>query len=116
MKPTASLICIYILCAGTFAQTADPGRPQGEQQHTAWIVDVLRRIETLKVGMTRSDLEKTFTTEGGISTATTGTYVLRECRFIKIDVKFQAAKLLEERPTDKIVEISRPYLAWAVMD
>ncbi len=115
MKQIASLICIYILCAGTFAQTAESTQSQVDQ-HTAWIADALRAIQAIKVGMTRADLAKTFTTEGGISTAARRTYVFRQCRFIKVDVKFEAATLAEEHPTDKIVEISRPYLEWSVMD
>ena len=86
----------------------DPGR-------TAWVAEVLRATQTLKVGMTRSDLMKMFTTEGGLSTTSQRTYVYRQCPFIKIDVKFTASSH-DELPTDKIADVSRPYLAWSVMD
>lgn len=66
--------------------------------------------------MTRSDLLKVFTTEGGLSTTSQRTYVYPQCPYIKVDVKFAASSLHEELPTDKIVEVSRPYLAWSVMD
>ena len=52
----------------------------------------------------------------GISTASRRTYVHRECPYIKVDVKFAAASPMQELPTDKIVEISRPYLEWSVAD
>jgi len=64
--------------------------------------------------MTRSDLMKVFTTEGGVSTISQRTYVYRQCPYIKVDVKF--ANRDRELPTDKIVEVSRPYLAWSVAD
>ena len=66
--------------------------------------------------MTRADLMKVFTTEGGLSIASHRTYVYRQCPYIKVDVKFTAPSLGEELPTDKIVEVSRPYLEWSVMD
>ena len=73
-------------------------------------------MQTVKVGMTRSELMSVFTTEGGISTTSQRTYVLRQCPYVKVDVKFAAANREQELPTDRIVEISRPYLAWSVMD
>ncbi len=54
--------------------------------------------------------------QGGLSTASHRTYVFRQCPFIKIDVKFTVSSHGEELPTDKIAEVSRPYLAWSVMD
>ena len=84
--------------------------------HTMWIEGVLRSIETVKVGMRRSELLKVFNGEGGISTTSQRTYIYRECPYIKVDVKFAVESPERESPTDKIVEISRPYLAWSVAD
>jgi hypothetical protein len=69
-----------------------------------------------KVGMSRSDLVRLFTTEGGLSTTSRRTYVYRRCLYIKVDVKFAASSRDGELPTDKIVAVSRPHLAWSVMD
>jgi hypothetical protein len=77
---------------------------------------VLNATRTIKVGMTRSDLMKVFTTEGGLSATSQRTYVYRQCPYIKVDVKFAASSRNEELPTDRIVEISRPYLDWSVAD
>jgi len=76
----------------------------------------MKATQSIKIGMTRSDLLKVFTTEGGLSWSTQRTYVYRECPYIKVDVKFAASSNTEELPKDKIVEISHPYLAWSVMD
>ena len=81
-----------------------------------WIEGVMLSSMTVKVGMTRSELLNVFTTEGGISTASQRIYVHRECPYIKVDVKFAAASPMQELPTDKIVEISRPYLDGSVTD
>lgn len=90
--------------------------PQIDSDHTEWIAGVLKATQGIKVGMSRSDLLKVFTTEGGLSWSSQRTYVYRQCPYIKVDVKFAASSNSEELPKDKIVEISRPYLAWSVMD
>lgn len=97
---------------------AQPKRPPShiDSEHTAWIARTLQSIQTIKVGMTRADLIKVFTTEGGLSTASQRTYVYHQCPYIKVDVKFAVSSPGKESPSDKIVEISSPYLAWSVMD
>jgi hypothetical protein len=87
-----------------------------DREHAAWVAGALRTTQTIKVGMTRSDLMKVFTTEGGLSTTSQRTYVYRQCPIIKVDVKFTVSSHDEELPTDKIAEVSRPYLAWSVTD
>jgi len=113
----ARFMFLCILSVSAVAQSESQQSPsQIEQEHTAWIAGALNAMQTIKVGMTRSDLMKLFTTEGGLYTTSQRTYVYRQCRYIKVDVKFAASNRDEEFPTDKIVEVSRPYLAWSVMD
>jgi hypothetical protein len=61
-----------------------------------------------------------FDTEGGISTAKDRTFVYRRCQYVKIDVHFilsePAQNVLDERPTDTIGKVSKPYLQWSIMD
>ncbi len=117
MSCLARIAFVAIVVLGAVAQaehhktSSDIGR-----EHIAWVASVLRAAQTIKVGMTRSDLMNTFTTEGGLSTASQRTYVYRECPFIKVDVKFTVSSHDQELPTDKVAEVSRPYLAWSVMD
>ena len=89
---------------------------QLNRTQTAWIGHFLDAMRAIKVGMTRSDLTNLFTTEGGLSTTSQRTYAYRQCPYIKVDVRFDASSREKELPTDKIVEVSRPYLAWSVMD
>ncbi len=111
----ATLICLFALSVS--AQTDDDtARAQVDEEHTKWIDNTLRSIQKIKVGQSRSDLRKLFTTEGGLSWPSQRTYVYRHCPYIKVDVKFALTIPGEEQPTDKIVEISRPYLDWSVAD
>jgi len=100
--------------------------PQKSQGHTEWMANSLKEMQKIKVGMTREDLLKVFTTEGGISTDLNRTYVYRECPYIKVDVEFEPVGrpardadgrvTLVEANEDVIKNISRPYLAWMVTD
>lgn len=105
------------------AQVADesvPMSPALAQERTMWIAKVLRQIGRIKPGMRRKDLLKLFTTEGGLSSRLQRRYVLIECPYIKVDVRFKPASnehdALGENPEDVIETISRPYLEWSVMD
>ncbi len=73
-------------------------------------------MQTVRAGMTRADLLKVFTTEGGLSTTTQRTYVYQQCPYIKVTVRFAPMAKDREDPSDKIIEISRPYLEWTIAD
>lgn len=103
-------LSISAISAGAQSQT-QLSRPRTDQEHTAWISAALSKMQTIKVGMTRSELMNLFTTEGGLSTTSQRTYVYRECPYIKVDVTFAPSSREEELPTDKIAKVSRPYLA-----
>jgi hypothetical protein len=97
-----------------------------EKDHTAWVAESLKRMQTIKPGMTRTDLLKIFTTEGGLSTGLQRTFVSQDCPYFKVDVEFEAVGrpnrdvngrvTLEEGSKDIIVKISRPYLEFSIMD
>ena len=96
------------------------------QEHTEWVAESLKEMQTIKVGMTRADLLKVFTTEGGLSTGLNRTYVFRGCPLIKVDVEFdpvgrpardrEGRVTLVEENEDVIKKISKPYLDWSVLD
>jgi hypothetical protein len=94
--------------------------------HIAWVAEVLKRMETIKPGMTRKQLLVVFATEGGLSSALRRTFVSRDCPYFKVDVEFEAVgrpshdkdgrATAVERDEDRIVTISRPYLASGTID
>ncbi len=105
------------------AQIQDESVPMNSavaEERRKWIAKVFREILKIEPGMRRKDLLKVFTTEGGLSTRTQRTYVHIECPYIKVNVRFKAADdegdSLNEAPDDIIESVSRPYLAWSVMD
>ena len=90
-----------------------PGEPVIDWGHTQWVNNVLAWIATIKPGMTRTDLLRVFTTEGGLSTRTHQTFVLKQCPTIKVAVQFSISR---NEADDKITQISKPYLDYPVYD
>ena len=109
-----SIVAGLTVFAGSGAQSHDA------KSHSEWIAQSLREMETVKVGMTRTDLLKVFGEEGGLSTRTQRQYIYRECPYIKVAVEFERVGNAEapfpENGEDKIVKISRPFLEWSVID
>ena len=99
---------------------------QAAQNHAAWVIEVLTKMQTVVPGMTRDALYQVFTTEGGLSTGLQRTFVSRDCPYFKVDVEFQAVGrpardgdgrvTLVEDGRDLILKISRPYLELSIMD
>ena len=97
-----------------------------QQANDRWVAGTLKKMETIKAGMTRGDLLKVFRTEGGFSTGLHRTYVSRDCSYFKVDVHFHAvgrperdkdgSVTLVEDDRDSIATISRPYLQFAITD
>jgi len=78
--------------------------------------EILAETAALKAGSKRIDLEKHFTTEGGLSNPNQRTYISKRCSLIKIDVRFQPLSAQQESPDDTILELSKPYLAYSILD
>ena len=96
------------------------------EDHVAWVAEALKRMQTIKTGMTREELLLVFTKEGGGSTALQRTFVSRDCQYFKVDIEFEAVGrpsrddagrvTMVEGDQDRIVKISRPYLQFTIAD
>ena len=101
------------------AAEAVPENDALNQERTMWIGKVMREIARIQPGMTRKDVLRVMTTEGGISTRTQRTYVYPGCPYIKVVVRFTPvgpADQSDEGPDDKVDSVSRPYLEYSIMD
>ena len=126
MRKFAAVIVVPLFAAVISPPALPVGSSQRSQQQTEWVATSLREMQKVKVGMTRADLLKVFTTEGGLSTALSRRYVYRGCPYIKVDVEFEPvgrpARDADGRVTmveadgDVIKRISKPYLEWGIAD
>jgi hypothetical protein len=108
------------LTNSTIAQDTPDRQSQRDKALSEQISAILRDCEKIKPGMTRAQLLKVFTTEGGISSARHRRFVYRRCPYIKLDVEFKLSApdqdVLDERMTDTISKISKPFLEWSIAD
>lgn len=121
------LLSMTVIVGSAFVRPARSTSHEGiTQDHIAWVSQTLKRMETIKPGMTRFDLLKVFRTEGGLSTVLRRTFVSQDCPYFKVDVEFKAVArpdsdnagfvtLLEDN-RDIIVKISKPYLQFSIGD
>jgi len=115
------VFCLALALSGiSFGCVSASAQSATDKDLTKQISAILTECQKIKPGMTRAELLKVFTVEGGISTATHQTFVYRGCPYIKVDVDFTLSdpkqKALEKRPTDTIKKISKPYLNWSFID
>jgi hypothetical protein len=106
--------------------TTQADQKTSSQDHIAWVAQALKRMRTIQPGMTRRDLLKVFTTEGGLSGRLQRTYVSRDCPYFKVDFEFKAVGPADggvgsqmthlEGSQDIIVKMSRPYLQPTISD
>ena len=122
-RMTATLLSLFILL---IPLSASSQMSRETREHTEWIAERLREMNTIEVGMTRGELLSIFMTEGGLSTRLMRTYVNRRCPYMKVDVEFEPVGrpaydaegrvTLVESDEDLITQLSEPYLAWIVAD
>jgi hypothetical protein len=92
---------------------------------TRSIDQVLKDVSSIQSGMTRAELLRVVTTEGGLSTRDEQRYVYRRCPLIKVMVTFRrpadadddwGGAPEEERAGDIIQSISKPFLEYSITD
>jgi hypothetical protein len=118
------LLAVLTMAACGVSNKAEPVQsgthdPCGDDRR-AWVGRSLIKMEEIKPGMTRKDLLKVFTTQGGLSTGLQRTFASRDCPYFQVDVEFRAVGrpnrdpdgrvTLIEDDRDVIISISRPYL------
>lgn len=119
MRRVGLVAVLLITTLRVLAQEVEIDRPDRkiDREHTQWIDHVMRSIATIKPGMTRRELLRVFTTEGGIFTRKKQRYAYRHCPYIKVEVDFSPLDDAQQlSPDDKIVKISRPFLEYSIMD
>lgn len=126
MLTRSSFLLSALIGAASAPALAQSERPSPGSDHVAWVERCLRRMETIKPDMTRSQLLDVFKTEGGLSTGFHRTFVSQDCPYFKVDVDFkpvgrperdsEGRVTFEEDALDIIVSVSRPYLQFTIAD
>jgi len=84
-------------------------RPE-DKAHREWLAKIIKETETIKVGMTRREVENVLVEDvGGFVNPKTMRYQHPACSCIKLDLEFELA-VSGDRKDDKIVKRSMPLL------
>ena len=98
-----------LVCAGS-AAAAEPDRKAEDKAHCEWLAKIVRQVQTIKVGMTRRDVENVLVEDvGGFANRKAMRYQHPTCSLIKLDVEFELAAS-GDRKDDKIAKRSAPLL------
>lgn len=103
------LLTAFLVAFAGFEVSSQPRSPQ-DATHEAWVLATAKEMKTITVGMTRADLLKVFTPQGGFHAGNNGTFLSRACPYFKVDVEFSGASTQGERNADVIAKISKPYV------
>lgn len=118
MKIGILLIAGLLVIVGT--RTYLPAQTANDQAHQQWLEERYKEATSIKAGMTRADLLTLFEEDGGLQRIPAARYVLKGCRLIQIEVKFDAKYGVDYQPMPdenlRIVEVSKPYLARMALD
>src|SRR5437763_1004921 len=66
-----------------------PPTSQAERNCDQWLQERYREAASIKVGMTRAELKKVFSEDGGLQPIPANRYVLKSSNLIKVDVQFE---------------------------
>jgi len=90
--------------------TAGSDRQPEDKAHSDWLARIVKQTETIKVGMTRREVENVLVEDvGGFVNPKTMRYQHPACSCIKLDLEFELA-VSGDRKDDKIVKRSMPLL------
>ena len=97
------------------------GVPQSQAQATsacAIAQQALRTYANIKIGMTRSEVEKYFVRDGGAQFPSHTRYVYPGCSYIHLDVDFAATGTVEHlfSSGDRVTRVSKLYLDYPSRD
>ena len=122
-KQKLSFTAAFVAVVGMVATAADrPGTKADtnyDKELDQQVIEVWFDCQKIQSGMTRADLSRMFTRDtGGVAVPDTAPLPFREhqtfdyqrCNHIMIDVDFRASNFREERPTDVITKVSKPYI------
>lgn len=116
LKFFSAAACVGLVCVALLhAQPDLAGQPSGTD-HAKWVESCLKDFESIKVGMTRSEIEGKLSQDGGLQSVSTGRFCHPACASFKIDVEFDCTRDPANQGRamlgkgDKVTKVSKPYI------
>jgi len=109
-------VCFAVLGLSLLYAADQFPKAETNKDGTVWVQKCLADFQTIKVGMTRSQVESKFTHDGGLYTPGEARFTHPTCPYFKIDVDFD----FQRNPTDqgraiegkddKVIRVTKPYI------
>ncbi len=102
----------------TLAPAAQAQDRAGACSDCAMVQQALADSQRIKPGVTRRDVEAYFKYDGGLSFRGRAWFTYPKCRYIKLQVEFEAAPSTPPPPSpeDKVTAVSKLYIDYPTMD
>jgi hypothetical protein len=117
-----SLILVAAVLLSVCVGQGENEQAKLKQERTAWVAKCLTDFQSIKVGMTRGEVEKKLRIDGGLQSFSRVRYIHFECEYFKIDIEFDVKRDEKDQgramvsPEDKVTKVSRPYIDFPVAD
>jgi len=114
-----------LFASALFLLAADGSKDEATKvrlEHQAWVEKCLGDFETIKLGMTRGEVEKRFPADGGLQTVSPVRFAHPECGYFKINVEFSFERDESDQgravasADDPVTKVSKPYIERPFMD
>ncbi len=119
-----SIILAFIVSSmvcGSYAAPKDD-RDKVMRQRIQWVEKCLKDFESIKPGMTSSEIEKKFPMDGGLQSVSPVRFIHSSCPYFKIDVEFAFKRNPDDQnraiwgKEDKSTKVSKPYIERPALD
>lgn len=111
----AALILISMPLRSAYARQAS-----AESQCCSAVIRALDAVGHIKEGITRADVEKEFTQDGGLFSRGETIYTFKLCPYIKVKVKYTLDAdypgFADGSPRDVVQSTSKPYIEYSTGD
>jgi hypothetical protein len=101
-------------------QPSSTQQTSNQDQLETLIKEAISIVGNLKEGSIRAEVERDFMLDGGLQSRGTSRYMLKKCRFIKIEVTFskdeRSGTWIDGSPNDIVTSVTKPYLEYPFMD
>jgi hypothetical protein len=109
-------------CVALLRAQAQAPRIQPDTDHERWVQMCLRDFDSIKVGMTRSQIEGILSQDGGLQSVSPNRFAHPACASFKIDVEFDFKRNPADQnrvvwgEDDKATTVSKPYIERPFID
>lgn len=93
-----------------------------KREHTEFVAECLRDFESIKLGMSRAEIEQRFPMDGGMQGVSPVRFIHSRCNYFKVDIEFEFKRDPDDQGRairgkgDRVTKVSKPYIERQYID